>query len=310
MSDILLRSAILLAKKETTYGTSAAPTVGANAILMSKPDITPLDGTRVKHDYVRNFLGNSGGARVSSYAHMKFSVEAAGSGTAGTAPAYSALLLACGTALTTVAITSCTYTPVSSGFDSVTLVFNIDGQNHQMTGARGTFQLKFDAEALPYFEFDFTGLFSPLTYGVPGTAVLTAFKDAVGVNKANTTCALHTRTMVARSLTLNAANSVKYRNLVGLEAVRIGDRQSTGDIEFLDDRVDQKDWVKAAQDGDKGALSWVHGTTAGNIITVASPAAQLGGVSYGDIDGFRSVKSQLDLCSGASGNDEWSIAFT
>ena len=63
-------------------------------------------------------------------------MELAGSGTAGTAPRYGALLQACGLSETIVASTSVTYAPVSSAFSSATIYFNNDGIRHILTGCR------------------------------------------------------------------------------------------------------------------------------------------------------------------------------
>jgi hypothetical protein len=80
-------------------------------------------------------------------------VELAGSGTAGTAPAYGSILKACGFSETIVASTSVTYAPVSSSFSSVTIYYNVDGVRHKLTGCRGTFTLNGTVGDIPYIEF-------------------------------------------------------------------------------------------------------------------------------------------------------------
>lgn len=92
------RDKTLLAKIETTYGTDAAPTGAANAIQVMDLAIVPQDGETVTHDYVRPDLGARPQIPVNTHVSLEFSVSAAGSGTAGTAPGYGALLRGSGMA--------------------------------------------------------------------------------------------------------------------------------------------------------------------------------------------------------------------
>ncbi len=94
------RNKALLAKLETTYGEDSGPTGALNAILASNVTLRPMEGQQVTRENDRGFLG----ARPSTWANLQisleFDVEAAGSGTAGTPPAYAVLLEGCGFAET------------------------------------------------------------------------------------------------------------------------------------------------------------------------------------------------------------------
>jgi hypothetical protein len=65
---------------------------GANAILVRNLEITPLEAETVNRDLVRPYLGASDQLLAQTRVSMTFEVEMAGSGTAGTAPAYGPLL--------------------------------------------------------------------------------------------------------------------------------------------------------------------------------------------------------------------------
>ena len=65
----------------------------------------------------------------------------AGSGTAGTAPKYGAILKACGLSETVSGGNTVTYSPVATPSDSVTLFVNYDGIRQIVTGCRGTFSI-------------------------------------------------------------------------------------------------------------------------------------------------------------------------
>lgn len=90
---LAMRKRVILVKPETTYGTDSAPTT--EAILCSNLTLTPLDGSSVSRDFIRPYFGSSGEIRVENFTRVSFDVELAGSGTAGTAPAWGHLLKSC-----------------------------------------------------------------------------------------------------------------------------------------------------------------------------------------------------------------------
>ncbi len=102
--SLRLRISSLLAKIEGTYGTDPTPTGASNAILLKgQPTLTPMELTSVERDNLRPFFGNAEILPSSIFGKLEFEVEAAGSGTAGVAPAWGALLRGCGFSETIVA---------------------------------------------------------------------------------------------------------------------------------------------------------------------------------------------------------------
>lgn len=86
----------LLAKIESTYGVNSTPTGAANAILLAgQPSFTPMEMTAVQRELLRSFYGNAEILPSSIYGKIEISVEAAGSGTAASAPAWGALMRMC-----------------------------------------------------------------------------------------------------------------------------------------------------------------------------------------------------------------------
>ena len=95
--SLRLRIISLLAKIELSYGVDATPTGAANAILLKgNPTLTPMELTSVERDVLRPFFGNAEILPSSIFGKLDFEVEAAGSGTAGVAPAWSPLMRGCG----------------------------------------------------------------------------------------------------------------------------------------------------------------------------------------------------------------------
>lgn len=105
--SLLSRKRSILAKIESVYGTDPTPTGAANAILLRNLNVNPLNATLVNRDLIRPYLGNSDTLVAEKHVSLDFEVEYAGAGTPGIAPAYDALLRACGFSktLNTAAIT-------------------------------------------------------------------------------------------------------------------------------------------------------------------------------------------------------------
>ena len=95
-TPLLTRKRVLLSKIETTYGVDAAATGAANAILCRAINPTPQDSEFASRDLIRQYLGNSEQLPAAVNGKLEVEVELAGSGTAGTAPAWAPLMRACG----------------------------------------------------------------------------------------------------------------------------------------------------------------------------------------------------------------------
>ncbi len=90
----LTRKKFLIAKIESTYGTDPTPVGGSNAIQVTNLDVTPIESDNVQAAAFQGFIGNSTRATLvaNKRVSVTFDVELAGSGTAGTAPAFGPLL--------------------------------------------------------------------------------------------------------------------------------------------------------------------------------------------------------------------------
>lgn len=308
---LLARKKLLLAKTETVYGTDVTPTGAANAIQTSQLSIVPLAGPVVSRDLDRPTLGSDLQIQVGQFVQMSFMVEVAGSSAAGTAPPWGPLVEACGFSETIVASTSVTYAPEASPFESLTMYFHHDGQLHKLTGARGTFSMDMSAGGIPHFNFTFTGLYNIPTSTADATPTFTAFQVPKAVNDTNTTAfTLHTVSCNVISATFDMACNVVYRNVVNSESVELIDRAPSGQLVFEAPTIATKNWFATALASTTGAMSMVHGSTAGNIVTIGAPNAQLVSPTYGESDGVSTIQTGLSFVPGSSGNDEFTIAVT
>jgi hypothetical protein len=305
---LLSRRRTILAKIESTYGTDSVPTGSANAILVRNMTITPLNADMVSRDLVRPYLGTSEQLIAARHVAIEFEVEMAGSGTAGTAPAYGPLLRACGLSQTLTASTQAAYSPVSSGIESVTLYHNVDGVLHRITGARGNATFNINARAIPTIQFQMTGIYNAPSDAALPTVDYSAFQTPLASNTANTTgFSFFSFSGVLESLSLTLGNTVNYRSLIGSESVLITDRAVSGTAVFEAPLTAQKDFFAAALLSTLGNLSITQGTVAGNKFKIDSSRVDIANPTYTDNDGIHMLSVPFVCVPSSAGNDEVSI---
>ena len=309
---LLLRKRLILIETESTYGTDPTPD-GADAVLVRDLNITPQQSDTVSRDLIRPYLGASEILLANTRVECTFSVELAGSGTAGTAPQYGKALQACGLSETVVAATSVTYAPVSSNFDSVTIHYNIDGVRHKVTGARGTFTLNASVGEIPTIDFTFTGIYNaPDDSALPTATYANQATPLIFKNGNTDTFSLLSYSGCLQSVNMDLGNSIVYRELIGCDKeVLITDRSASGTVVVEAPTIAQKDYFAAAlTDGTLGNLTFQHGTAAGNIVDFSSTRVDIGDVSYSDQDGIAMLNMPYTAIPSTAGNDEFSLIYT
>ena len=171
------------------------------------------------------------------------------------------------------------YTPVSATFGSVTLHYNIDGVLHKLTGCRGTFSLNTAVGGIPTIDFTMTGIYNAPTDTAAPT-VTYADQATPRIFKAGNSGAftLLGYSGCLQSVSMDLGNTTVYRELVGCtKEVLITDRASTGTVVIEAPTIAQKDYFTAAlTDGTLGELSFIHGTTGGNIVALQSTRVDIG----------------------------------
>jgi hypothetical protein len=309
---LLLRKRLILIEEESTYGTDPSPT-GTEAVLVRDLSITPQQSDVVNRDVVRPYLGASEQLLANTRVECSFSVELAGSGTAGTAPQYGKALKACGLSETIVASTSVTYAPVSSSFDSVTIYYNIDGLRHKVTGCRGTFSINATVGEIPSIDFTFTGVYNaPDDSALPTATFANQATPLIFKNGNTSSFQLLSYAGALQSFSFDMGNSLVYRELVGgTKEVLLTDRANTGSTTIEAVSIATKDYFAAAlTDSSLGNLDFTHGSTAGNIVDFASTRVDIGDVAYGDQDGIAMLTIPYTCVPSTSGNDEMSLVYT
>jgi hypothetical protein len=303
---------VILIEEESTYNSDAGPD-GADAVLVKDLSIVPQQSDVVSRDLIRPYLGASEQLLANTRVQCTFSVELAGSGTAGTAPRFGKALKACGFSETVASGTSVTYDPVSAAFDSVTIHYNIDGVRHKVTGARGTFAITANVGEIPTIDFTMTGVYvapddsaqPSVTYANQATPLIFKQGNTTGLNVMGLT------TAKLSSYSLDMGNEIVYRELVGGSGeVLLTNRNVTGSVSIEAVALATKDYFALALANTLGIIEFTHGTSAGNIVKVDSAKADISDVSYGDLDGIAMLEIPFTAVPSTTGNDEIELVFT
>ena len=308
---LLTRKRLILAKIESTYGTDSTPT-GAEAILVRNLEITPLQADVVTRDLIRPYLGNFEQILANQRVEITFEVELAGSGAAGTAPAWGPVMKSCAMAETVVATTSVTYAPVSGSFSSCSIYFNNDGVRHKITGCRGSFSVSGEVGQIPVISFTMMGIYNAPDDSALPTPTYSNQATPVIFKQGNTTgFQVFSYSGCLQSFSMDLANEMVYRELVGCtKEVLITNRAPNGTVVIEAPTIAAKDFFTIANGTATGNLTFQHGQTAGNIVTFSSPQTDIGSPTYSDQDGIQMLNLPYVATPTTAGNDELSIALT
>lgn len=305
------RKRLLRAKIESSYGTDPTP-AGSDAVLVRSLEITPLNADVVERELVLPYLGNFEQLLANQHVEITFDVELAGSGSAGTAPAWGPIMRACGLGETIVASTSVTYAPVSSSFESCTIYFDNDGVNHKILGCRGTFSINAEVNAIPVISFTMTGLYTePTDVAIPSHTYSNQ-ADPVLFRQGNTSSfEIFSYSGALQSFSLDMANEVLYRELIGgTKSVEITDRRPAGEVVVEAPTIATHNFFADATGTSTGSLNFTHGTVAGNIVDFSSPQTDVGAPAYSDQDGIQMMTLPYMATPTTAGNNELSLVLT
>jgi hypothetical protein len=309
---LLSRKRLILIKDETTYGTDSSP-AGANAVLVTNLDITPMQSDVVSRNLLRSYLGASEQLLANTRVQVTFSVEMAGSGTAGTAPRYAPALKSCGMSETTVT-TTITYAPISTAFTASTIYYNIDGVLHKVTGCRGTFEISCQVGQIPTINFTMTGIFNGPTdtalvaasYGAQATPVVFKASSVTGFQF------FSLANLCLQSFSFNMNNTIVYRELVNCnKEVIITDRAASGSVLIEAPTMATKNFfTEALTDGNLGNLTFTVGTVAGNKVQFNSTRVDITDPTYQDQDGIHMLNIPATFVPSTTAGDEMTLVYT
>ena len=300
----------LLAKDESSYGSDPTATGSANAILCTELSIEPIQSDEVTRDLVRSYIGNYDTLLANTRAQVTITVEMSGSGAKGTPPQYAPLFTSCGMSQTISSGVNVTYLPISTGFDSCTIVYNADGIQHKLTGCRGTFSINCEVGSIPTITFVMTGLYNAPTDTTMPTCTFQNQADPLVFKDGNTSAfQFQSYAAALNTFSFDMNNEIVYRELVGgTKEVVINNRTPAGSVQIENPALATKNYFTNATSNVSGNNTFLHGTTDGNKFSLLMSKANITAPAYGSVDDI----DMLDLAYTAvptTGNDEISIVY-
>lgn len=304
-------------------GTGVLAMTAADAVLVGTDvELTPVAGDTVDRELLRPNFGNSQEYNVNVHQTLAFSVDlAAKAGFAfpvamGDAPPWGILMRACGMAEVTTngakATGSIAYSPTNGDSNRVTLAVQMDGVQHRLAHALGTWTLEFAANAVPRLRYTFTGLYAdPTDTPLVNNPSVAAWGDPVLPSDDNTpTFSLHgAGDLALQSLSLDYGNEVQYLEAIGAGGeIAITDRKPSGSLTIRAPSVADFAAVKKAKESAAGALSVVHGPAAGAQIKIDCPKLSLSSPTYSEDRGLAMLQANVRPLPSA-GSDEIKISI-
>lgn len=301
----------LLFAIEATYGTDENPDAATDAILAQNVQLSPMEGQDESRELELTTLGAQPTIPTGIHAKLSFDVELAGSGAAGTPPAYGPLLRGCAVAETIVAATSVTYNPVSDAHESGTFYLWIEGTLYALVGSRGTATIRIEAQKVPKISFTFTGLFVLPTAVVQASPTLTSWQKPVVATSVNTPVfTIGGTSLVLRSCEFDLGNEVVGRFLIGAENILITAKAEKIACTIEAVPLATLDPYQLALAQNTQPLILQHGTVAGHKVGLNVPLAQMqrpAGLNQqqGIVEWPLSLVPQVN-----AGNDQWTLTLT
>lgn len=291
-------------KLETVSGTAETITQG-DCIFAYDITIEPTIELQERPD--DNTLSRRTSVVGGRKAKSKFKIEAKGSGTAATSPAWALTCLpACG-----MKETAGVWKPTSltGDYKSITLVIFEDNIIKTCYGAMGTWSFKAPARKPAYFEFDFDGLWAP---PVDGTLLVPTAEIIIPPVCMGNTLTLGTAVAPVSEFSVQQGNIIALRPdntaTYGYRNAYITGRDYSGKIDPEAVLVATRNVFNELVSGTELALNYVLGSVAGNQITIAGPKAQIQAIPEGDRDGIITHEMEYKL-NGNVGDDELSLTF-
>jgi hypothetical protein len=201
-----------------------------------------------------------------------------------------------------------TYSLISDDEESATAYFWQDGVKQVIVGIRGSLRWMCDPKGIPHIQFTGTGIYAGPTAEANPTPVTSSYVTPVEVSNANSTFSLHSYAAPMLALTVDQANAAAYINIVGGAGVEISDRTPGGQVTIREPATGDKDYFAAIDTETLGDFEFVHGTTIGNICTLAGETVQLLNPTRGNDSGFATLQMNLSFIPSSAGDDE--LTFT
>lgn len=204
------------------------------------------------------------------------------------------------------------YSPVSTGFESVTAYLYRDGILHKLTGGRATFTITAEAGNYATMQFNLTGQYiAPTDTAMPTNPTYETTLPPV-VENSNLTIDEYIQAVVAK-FSFDQSNQIVPRqdmnNSDGYNGVLITGREPKGGIDPEMLLVANEDFWGNMDNAKSMYFRMRIGSATGNRQWVIAPAVQYTGLSYQDRDSLLTLDASLAFRQWQTGDDECYFFF-
>ncbi len=311
------RRVALLACLETVSGDGTTPDASTNAILFEVDNFNATIGQQFDtRDMALGYLGGPDKIATVRRGTVSFSVELAGSGTAGTAAPWGVLQVGCGYASAVSAGSRVTYNPASTGLKTLSLFGFVDGVKKKFNFCTGDFTATLVGAARPRIDYTFQCLVTDITESALPSAVFTPWKRPLPVTPGNTSGLLwgctFTTGLVAigsgaeyefTSLIVKGGNSIQDINYSKSAMLEIDNRAPTLEATVKLTAAQEVLLTDLMATGNTTAIGVNHGQVAGSRSVIYAPAARLTAMADDYTGNIMHTKLMMDLMP-VAGNDE------
>ena len=307
---LLTRRVQVACKLETSPGTAETLTASEATILAYEP-VWNFNPAQFKRDPYRKTLSRMNSVAGQRLCEMTLRAELMGPPIAsrGTTTALSVLLKAGGfTEALSVGVSNI-LTPVSTGFEPITVAVYEDGLVKQLCGAMGNARIICKIGEPIFVEFTFVGKYSTHS----DTAMLSpTYPASKPLIFQNATVTIFSDTLLMQNLEINMQNEVTLRDDPGDDTgyayAQIVSRNPVLTFDPEQELVATHDFLSKLMSATEAAISLSVTATDRTALTIALPKAKYVGLSKADRDGILTYSATCEL-NMSSGDDEVTITF-
>ena len=279
----------LLLDLEAANGTAVTPTAAANAVAIRAKGlkIKSSVGTAAR-DVITGVMGNEDKLPFNHTADLSFGVELAGSGTAGTAPAWGKIMQMGGFAETVVAAATgvtarVEYAPIQTGFKSATVFAEQNDRLERYYYLMAALKMGFVVGEIASLDVAAKGLVTSVAAGSLGTKTFTPWRRGLAVGAINTSKmslgsvgyangALSGGTAYDfKSYNLDCGQDVQILELASRQTVSIYDFKPRVELVVDLTPVQHAQFVADMKNGQTLGLGFTHGSAAGARVLTHHP---------------------------------------
>jgi hypothetical protein len=304
-----LRS-LIHAVPEVTYGTAPAFTA-AQTFVAEDFKVDPMEGDAQERTPHQAMLSRQRKRIGPRFCKVSFKVALVRRAAADTPAPYRAALLAAGMAETVVAASGVFYSPISSAFGSMAILYNQDGQARTLRGIRGGVGLSFAKGGIPYLMFEGIGLYQDRTALAFTATDYTGWGEPDLVTQAATTFTINAVPLALDKFELGVNNIFGYRNRPNQEGVVAEKpRDFSASIAVLDEPRAVFSPETLMINHTPVVVDLQHGIGIGGRARFLASTASIEGVGEGSIDGEASLDLTIGFNAALGSNAEFALTLS